>query len=302
MNAENVELEYQIRQNLPTWLGGWRHLGRSSVVPSAPDAGRRRCRLSGPGSAPIDRCSNAAWAHQRRWARRLPSFDASVPSAGPPMPMRRRPSRQGPTQPPRCRAADLGYALQGNPVPLTPPGICSLRRPRAEQLVPSRRAGVAPDTGMLERLPLGLQWRTLRLYQPGSADHHAIVTSGRFCFFLQCRSACRAFLQERRPPRPSIRFSWLCRRPSAPSSSCGAGRRPPARPAPACRRCRCRDRAPRSLPTIVTFVSASGPFPMSVAPFTGAPTLAILDEVGLARREDELARGDVDLPPPKFTA
>jgi hypothetical protein len=49
------------------------------------------------------------------------------------------------------------------------------------------------------------------------------------------------------------------------------------------------------LPTIVTRVSTSGPLPISVAPLTGARDLAVLDQVGLARREHELAAGDVDL-------
>ena len=51
----------------------------------------------------------------------------------------------------------------------------------------------------------------------------------------------------------------------------------------------------RSRPTRLTRVSASGPLPISVAPFTGARDPAVLDQVGLAGREDELAAGDVDL-------
>ena len=50
-----------------------------------------------------------------------------------------------------------------------------------------------------------------------------------------------------------------------------------------------------SLPIIVTRVSASGPLPISVAPLTGYVDLAVLDPVRLARREHELAAGDVDL-------
>ena len=51
----------------------------------------------------------------------------------------------------------------------------------------------------------------------------------------------------------------------------------------------------RSWPMRVTFVSTSGPLPMSVAPTTGGADLAVLDQVGLGRREDELAAGDVHL-------
>lgn len=50
VNAENVELEYQIRQNLPTWLVG----GASAVIggPSAPTP-VQAVPLGGPGSAPM---------------------------------------------------------------------------------------------------------------------------------------------------------------------------------------------------------------------------------------------------------
>ena len=51
----------------------------------------------------------------------------------------------------------------------------------------------------------------------------------------------------------------------------------------------------RSWPTRLTRVSASGPLPIRVAPLTGARHAAVLDQVGLARREDELAAGDVHL-------
>jgi hypothetical protein len=50
VNAENVELEYQIRQNLPGWLVG----GNSAVIggPSAPTP-VQAVPLSGPGSTPM---------------------------------------------------------------------------------------------------------------------------------------------------------------------------------------------------------------------------------------------------------
>ncbi len=51
----------------------------------------------------------------------------------------------------------------------------------------------------------------------------------------------------------------------------------------------------RSLPTILTRVSTSGPLPISVAPLTGRVISAVLDQVGLARGEHELAVGDIDL-------
>ena len=50
-----------------------------------------------------------------------------------------------------------------------------------------------------------------------------------------------------------------------------------------------------SLPMARICVSASAPSPIRVAPLTGAPTLAVLDQVGLGAGEDELAVGDVDL-------
>ena len=49
------------------------------------------------------------------------------------------------------------------------------------------------------------------------------------------------------------------------------------------------------MPIRVTRVSTSGPLPISVAPFTGAPIAPVLDAVGLAGAEDELAARDVDL-------
>ncbi len=51
----------------------------------------------------------------------------------------------------------------------------------------------------------------------------------------------------------------------------------------------------RSLPTIETRVSTSGPLPISVAPLSGVPIRPFSIGVRLARREHELARGDVHL-------
>ena len=46
---------------------------------------------------------------------------------------------------------------------------------------------------------------------------------------------------------------------------------------------------------MLTRVSASGPLPISVAPFTGYWMRPFSTQERLARREDELAAGDVDL-------
>ena len=51
----------------------------------------------------------------------------------------------------------------------------------------------------------------------------------------------------------------------------------------------------RSLPTMETYFSASGPLPMSVAPRTGRGELAVLDQVASDGGEDEIAVGDVHL-------
>ena len=51
----------------------------------------------------------------------------------------------------------------------------------------------------------------------------------------------------------------------------------------------------RSLPTMETYLRASGPLPTRVAPADGRGDDAVFDEVGLGGGEDELAVGDVDL-------
>jgi hypothetical protein len=56
------------------------------------------------------------------------------------------------------------------------------------------------------------------------------------------------------------------------------------------------------LPTIATRVSTSGPLPIERRALDGRGDLAVLDEVGLARREHELAEVMSTWPPPKFTA
>ena len=52
----------------------------------------------------------------------------------------------------------------------------------------------------------------------------------------------------------------------------------------------------RSLPTRLTRVSASGPLPIRRRALHRRGELPVLDQVGLARREHEVAVGDVDLP------
>jgi hypothetical protein len=55
----------------------------------------------------------------------------------------------------------------------------------------------------------------------------------------------------------------------------------------------------RSLPTILTRVSASGPLPISIAPLHRSTEPAVLDQIGLGAGEHELAARDVDLPAAK---
>ena len=57
-----------------------------------------------------------------------------------------------------------------------------------------------------------------------------------------------------------------------------------------------------SWPTIATFCMVSGPLPIRVAPFTGAVTLAVLDQVGLGRLNTYLPLVMSTWPPPKLTA
>jgi hypothetical protein len=117
VNAENVELEYQIRQHLAGWVVG----GTSPIVGgAAAPAPVEAVPLSAP--TPLDAPSPAS----------MP-----VPPPGPPMPM-----TAPPIQPPAADttptmpSGDLGLP-QGNPVPLTPPAPAAAPAP-AEQLVPSQ--------------------------------------------------------------------------------------------------------------------------------------------------------------------
>ena len=91
------------------------------------------------------------------------------------------------------------------------------------------------------------------------------------------------------------RTSTRCRPPSSHRYAASAARRRPARSARSLPQMPTPSSSFRSLPTIETRVSTSGPLPISVAPLIGRPSLAVLDQVGLARGEHELARGDVDL-------
>ena len=81
----------------------------------------------------------------------------------------------------------------------------------------------------------------------------------------------------------------------AGQASASAGPRPPARPGPLLPQVPIPGSSAMSLPTICTLVSASGPLPINVAPFDRRRDLAVLDQVGLAGREHELAGGDIHL-------
>ena len=51
----------------------------------------------------------------------------------------------------------------------------------------------------------------------------------------------------------------------------------------------------KSLPTIETWVSASGPLPINVAPLNRSGHVAVLDQVRFGGGENEFAVGDVHL-------
>jgi hypothetical protein len=147
VNAENVELEYQLRQHLASWLVG----GSSPIVggPAAP-APVQAEPLSGPGAPVVNAPAGSAPAPGAPMplgapapaAMSVPYAAPAVPAAMPPMPM---PTTAPPAAPPGGDATptmpsgDLGLP-QGNPVPLTPPPPAST--PGAapaptDQLVPS---------------------------------------------------------------------------------------------------------------------------------------------------------------------
>jgi hypothetical protein len=156
VNAETVELEYQLRQHLAGWLVG----GTSTVVggPAAP-APVEAEPLSGPGAlpvgapvvgapasgAPVPLGAPAPLAVPAPAAMPVPYSTPAAPSAMPPMPM---PQTAQPTAPqgvdttPTMPSGDLGLP-QGNPVPLTPPapaatpGAAPAPAP-AYQLVPTQ--------------------------------------------------------------------------------------------------------------------------------------------------------------------
>jgi hypothetical protein len=145
VNAENVELEYNIRQHLAAWLVG----GTSPVVggPAAP-APVQAEPLSGPGAPAMGAPALGA---------PTPLGEPAVPSTMPPMPVTTPPGDEAaPTMP----SGDLGLP-QGNPVPepmtapppsappsgpvsLTPPAPPGAAPSPAEQLVPSQPPAAAP--------------------------------------------------------------------------------------------------------------------------------------------------------------
>ncbi len=170
VNAENVELEYQLRQHLAGWLVG----GSSSIVggPAAP-APVEAEPLSGPGApvvgapamgapvvgapataAPMTLGAPAPLAAPAPAAMPVPYATPTVPPAAPPMSMpmtapMTAPAAmpQGDATTPTMPSGDLGLP-QGNPVPLTPPAPPAepgAAPAPAEQLVPSQPpASAAP--------------------------------------------------------------------------------------------------------------------------------------------------------------
>ena len=156
VNAENVELEYQIRQHLAGWLVG----GASPIIggPAAP-APVEAVPLGGPGApivgapvvgAPTPLGQPAPLGEPAPASMPVPysspSYEPAVPPSIPPVSM---PMGAPPSQPPQDDATptmpsgDLGLP-QGNPVPLTPPApeaVPGAGPSPAEQLVPSQAPG-----------------------------------------------------------------------------------------------------------------------------------------------------------------
>jgi hypothetical protein len=142
VNAENVELEYQIRQHLAGWLVG----GASPVIggPAAP-APVEAEPLGGPGSpnsgAPVVGAPMPLGAPVPA-SMPVPSTAPAMPSTMPPMsmPAPTLGQPQGDETTPTMPSGDLGLP-QGNPVPLTPPapaGAPASAPSPADQLVPSQ--------------------------------------------------------------------------------------------------------------------------------------------------------------------
>ena len=168
VNAENVELEYQLRQHLAGWLVG----GASSVVggPAAPTPVEAE-PLSGPGApvvgapvvgAPVVGApapgAPMPLGGPAPAAMPVPYSTPAAPSAMPPMPM---PQTAQPTAPqgvdttPTMPSGDLGLP-QGNPVPLTPPAPAA--EPGAApapsyQLVPSQPPAAAAPAAAVPPTP-----------------------------------------------------------------------------------------------------------------------------------------------------
>jgi hypothetical protein len=167
VNAENVELEYQIRQNLASWMVG----GGSAAIggPAAPTPVQAE-PLGGPGaSAPVTGAPTPLGAPQPLGApapasMTVPAYQPAVPAYQPAVPSTMPPAGAAPAavpgmptnlpeqQPDTMPGSDLGIP-QGNPVPpdtslapVTPPGTPVPLTPAAppgaspspaEQLVPS---------------------------------------------------------------------------------------------------------------------------------------------------------------------
>jgi hypothetical protein len=150
VNAENVELEYQIRQHLSGWLVG---AGSSVVGGSAAPSPVQAEPLSGPGAPvvgmpvlggpaplgapePLGQPAPASMPVPYS-APAMPTTMPAMPTTTPPMPMPSPPGQpQGDQSAPTMPSGDLGLP-QGNPVSLTPPAPMTGPSP-AEQLVPSQ--------------------------------------------------------------------------------------------------------------------------------------------------------------------
>jgi hypothetical protein len=150
VNAENVELEYQIRQHLSAWVVG---TGSPVVGGSAAPSPVQAEPLSGPGAPvvgapvlggpaplgapePLGQPAPASMPAPYS-APTMPTTMPAMPTTTPPMPMSPPPGQpQGDQSTPTMPSGDLGLP-QGNPVSLTPPAPMTEPSP-AEQLMPSQ--------------------------------------------------------------------------------------------------------------------------------------------------------------------
>jgi hypothetical protein len=143
VNAENVELEYQMRQHLAGWLVG----GTSPIVggPAAP-APVQAEPLSGPGAPTMGAPTIGAPMPLGAPAPASMPAPSAVPSATPPMPVTTLPGQAQPVDTtPTMPSGDLGLP-QGNPLPQDVSPVAPVATPGAPvPLTPAATTGAAPS-------------------------------------------------------------------------------------------------------------------------------------------------------------